>query len=195
MQPALVAFPAWDDSLFVQLNSHAHSAPFDVLFQALMYASNSKIAIALVLAGSLLAARGGLRRVLAVGYFSVGLTSMVVEWILKPWIHRPRPLDAGLPLRALVGLHHSFGFPSAHAANFAALAAALTLARMRGAPAAWVLAGLMGYGRIYVGAHRPLDVLAGWLLGALVGMFTTRALEMVVPGESTRIREKSRSRS
>ena len=57
-------------------------------------------------------------------------------------------------------------FPSNHASNTMAFAIAFSFIFSW---AAWVmipLSLLIGYSRIYCGAHFPLDVLAGWLIGA-----------------------------
>ncbi|RMG60977.1 MAG: phosphatase PAP2 family protein, partial [Calditrichaeota bacterium] len=63
-----------------------------------------------------------------------------------------------------------WGFPSSHAAN--AAAAGTVLARMfpRWRWAFALLAGLIGFTRIYVGVHYPGDVAAGFLLGWAVGL-------------------------
>ncbi len=60
-------------------------------------------------------------------------------------------------------------FPSAHAATTMALATALILSRTT---RAWIvlLPLCVGWSRIYVGKHFPLDVAAGWALGALCGL-------------------------
>lgn len=60
-------------------------------------------------------------------------------------------------------------FPSAHAANSAALAfmAAMLWPRVRKGIVALPL--LVGWSRIYLGKHYPVDILGGWLLGLLMG--------------------------
>lgn len=181
MKTSLVPFPAWDDSLFVRVNGAWHSGPADLLITAIMIASASRWALVGLVAAIFIFTRGRARKVAGVSLVAVGLCDVVVDQILKPWIHRPRPLDTALPLRALVELHHSFGFPSAHAANSAAFASALAVYRSKFAPAAAGLSVLLGYSRIYVGAHRPLDILFGWITGTLVGFAVARLARRWVP--------------
>lgn len=66
---------------------------------------------------------------------------------------------------------HLFGFPSGHACNAfcAALLSSLTARRKWWAPIAFTWASLLSYSRIYVGKHYLGDVLAGALLGLLLG--------------------------
>ncbi|MDE3156409.1 MAG: phosphatase PAP2 family protein [Acidobacteriota bacterium] len=99
------------------------------------------------------------------------LTALLVsDEIVKPLVHRPRPFVAQPGLVRILGNPPTgSGFPSAHVA--AAFAAAWVLAQLfpRGRVAFWSLAGAIACSRIYVGAHYPLDVMAGALLGAAVG--------------------------
>jgi membrane-associated phospholipid phosphatase len=178
MTPApLVPFPAWDDSLFVLLNGRAHGAWLDAAMAALTDVSSLRpLMYALALLPMLLL-RGRARVTWVVAWAAVGLTDLAVDSWLKPLVHRPRPVDAGLPVRALTTLRHSLGFPSAHAANFGALAAALAARGSRLASAAGALALVVGYSRVYVGVHRPLDVLGGWLVGAGAGLLCVAAWE------------------
>lgn len=114
-------------------------------------------AAALVLA---LARRGRDVAYLAVALGGAGTLGAVV----KVWSDRSRPLDD--PLGPAVGS----SFPSAHAVSWAALVATLALlasGRWRRA-ALWggaILVLAIGASRVYLGAHHPSDVLAGYALG------------------------------
>jgi membrane-associated phospholipid phosphatase len=81
----------------------------------------------------------------------------------------PRPYWYTPEVAALTA-EPSFGLPSAHAQNAAAVwgALAATPSRRWAWASALVLALLIGISRIYLGVHFPTDVLAGWILGALV---------------------------
>jgi membrane-associated phospholipid phosphatase len=63
------------------------------------------------------------------------------------------------------------GFVSGHAAIATAVAAALwPYLRSRGRVASVGLVALVGIGRVYAGAHLPVDVLGGVAIGALAGL-------------------------
>ena len=64
-------------------------------------------------------------------------------------------------------VHGNRSFPSAHSANSAALATTIALAYPPLAPFAISVSILVGFSRIYLGVHYPIDVLAGWSIGAL----------------------------
>ena len=105
----------------------------------------------------------GRRRAAWLFALSVG-GSMLLTQVIKHVATRPRPA-----LWVSLRPEHTFSFPSGHAMDTAAVAAALffVLPRHR---RAWVLAPLfalsVGWARMYLGVHYPSDVLAGWSSGA-----------------------------
>jgi membrane-associated phospholipid phosphatase len=69
------------------------------------------------------------------------------------------------------------GFPSGHTCTTAAIAAAATVVflrrkRRRAVVAGiWALTVLIGWSRMYLGSHWPLDVLGGAAIGVACGVF------------------------
>ena len=118
------------------------------------------------------------RRAAAGGLAAVSATSAVVNLVIKPVAHRRRPDRAGaaVPFARHVPMPASRSFPSGHAA--AAMAFATGASRWvpaAGAPL-YALAGVVSYSRIHTGVHFPGDVVAGALIGLVVGDLTAAAL-------------------
>jgi membrane-associated phospholipid phosphatase len=92
-----------------------------------------------------------------------------VNHAFKVIFHGPRPYWADTRVLGL-SVETSFGIPSGHASN--AVVVWGTLAAYLRNRLAWVMAGilifLIGLSRLALGMHYPHDVLAGWLLGAIL---------------------------
>jgi len=62
------------------------------------------------------------------------------------------------------------GFPSGHVAVVAAMAMVMTPYLKRGWKAVpWIVVAIVALGRMYVGAHFPLDLVGGAAVGIAVG--------------------------
>jgi undecaprenyl-diphosphatase len=115
--------------------------------------------------------RAGLLQIILI-VAAVGLADFVTSGIMKPLFERPRPChEIGVMQFIFVpnGCGGAYGFASSHAANSFALATMLYLlfAKNWGRRVAlfFVWATLVGYSRIYVGVHYPLDIVVGALVG------------------------------
>lgn len=96
------------------------------------------------------------------------LTWVLVEKIIKPLVARPRPsIDMGAII--LGNTLADFSFPSGHAAIAWALAYVLRVKEPRWKGALYMLAFLISLSRIYIGKHYPGDVVAGGILGWMIG--------------------------
>jgi decaprenylphosphoryl-5-phosphoribose phosphatase len=99
--------------------------------------------------------------------------AIALNYVIKLVVKRPRPVLEGLP--PLGGAPSSLSFPSAHAASSFAVATAMTRVDPWGA-LAFVLAFALSIGRPYLGMHYPSDVLAGAVLGVLLGLIVPLTL-------------------
>lgn len=116
----------------------------------------------------------GLRRGSAEGSLvaAAGTSTWLIVKLIKVAVRRGRPEDHLCDVIVRGRPQAGLGYPSGHAA--VALTLALTVAphgfqRVL----AVVAAGLAAGGRLYAGAHLPLDVAGGLALGALVGTAAT----------------------
>jgi undecaprenyl-diphosphatase len=109
------------------------------------------------------------------------VTSLVVT-PLKELFARERPPEIDPALGGLVALPDNASFPSGHSATAFAAATAVAVMCPRLRPVALALAAGVALSRVYLQVHFPLDVLAGGLLGAALGVAAAFAARQVATG-------------
>lgn len=169
-----------DDAVLTWLVAHRTPWLTDVMTVVTTVGNTVGVAVLTVILAAVAWRRGERRAALAT------LAVMLLGWGLmngvKYAVRRARP---PVPER-LVDLS-TWSFPSGHAMMSAMAAAAVIVlvtrgllgerARKRGRAAAAVVTAatlLIGFSRLYLGAHWCTDVLAGWALGALWGTLALR---------------------
>jgi membrane-associated phospholipid phosphatase len=153
--------------LFGQVNDFARSTGW-LHTPMLAYATYGVVLFAGLLLAACWIARDRGPRVMAAALWS-GAGTLVAVAANQPIVHhvheaRPYTVHPNI----LVLAHHSadFSFPSDHAVMAGAVTAGLWLVSKRLGAVAAVAALLMGAARVYIAAHYPHDVLAGFALGA-----------------------------
>jgi len=154
----------WDRSLFRVLNEVPAGAA-SVLTPLSRLFLPAAIIVVVVLAIVYAVARN--RSVLPV---VTGLVAAGAAWLLahaaKAIADRPRPYQVVADAVLRQPPAHGTSFPSSHTA--VTLAVAIALAPFLARPLAWTgigYAALVGWSRVYLGVHYPLDILAGAGIG------------------------------
>jgi undecaprenyl-diphosphatase len=130
-----------------------------------------------LLVAAALALFGGTRgrRAAATGIVAIGLSSLLVNQLIKLVGERSRPdrTQLGVPESRWVLMPSSTSFPSGHSASAAAFAVSVgdVLPKLRFPLRA--AAGVVAFSRVYTGVHYPSDVLIGATVGALLGRTTS----------------------
>ena len=106
---------------------------------------------------------------------SLALNAVVCNLWLKPMVARTRPYDL-LGYEILVRRLGDYSFPSGHTSASFAAATALYAIDRRWGTAAYILAVLIGFSRLYLGVHFPTDVLAG----AVIGILAAKAAQWIL---------------
>lgn len=96
--------------------------------------------------------------------------------IIKKEVRRVRPcndVDLKEHVKIRVRCGSGFSFPSSHATNHFAIGIfLLTIFRKRWKPIIWLSIGWaasISFAQIYVGVHYPIDIIAGIIIGSIIG--------------------------
>jgi len=160
-----------DESLFLAINGLAGHVPaVDTFFLFLSGSSSLYLPVALA-SGYWMWVNW--REALIGGGVLAGVVGFVdflggqLKWVFE----RVRPCRA-LDQAVVVGPGKCgvlFSFPSNHAVNTASAAAFLQVLYPKSGWVTWPIVVLVGFSRIYVGAHYVTDVLGGWVIGGCIG--------------------------
>jgi membrane-associated phospholipid phosphatase len=129
------------------------------------------------------------------------LIAVAVNQIIVNAVARPRPYNSLTGVEVLVSRSHDYSFPSDHAITAGAATAGLWIIARYGGRAirsiaitATVLALLLAFARVYVGAHYPGDVAAGLVIGAAIVVVGWLALRQPITALVQRIARQRRLR-
>lgn len=151
----------WLDQPMALLTGRWIWIPFYIALSVMIYfrVGFQKILIALVLIG-----------------LAIVVTDQICASVIRPYVARLRPANIDSPISDMVHIVNGYrggqyGFPSCHASNTFWLAAFMSLLLKR----KWITAMMISwalfqcYTRIYLGLHYPGDILAGAIVGSLIG--------------------------
>lgn len=157
---------AWDEALLVAV-SRLHRPLMTKAMRGVThlgdFQSLSFVGLVLLLAGA--AQTKHLAWMLLVGTGGAALLAQIVKRLSK----RRRPNAGILGFTALVQNPDAFSFPSGHTAASVALAVAWAGEGSGLGLLSSAFAVLVGFSRVYLGVHYPLDVMAGAILGLTAG--------------------------
>lgn len=108
----------------------------------------------------------------------------LVEYSMKHAIARLRPCQVIEGIRLIITCPSSYSMPSGHAISSFAVALPLFYLTQEYIALIWrlyplLLASLIAFSRIYLGVHYPSDVLAGALLGAIIGLVLSSLYQLM----------------
>ena len=94
--------------------------------------------------------------------------------ILKNLVARTRPYDVNTGVQLLVSRLHDYSFPSGHTLSSFVAATIIMHSDRRMGIAAYVFASIIAFSRLYLYVHFPTDILAGALLGIIIGLIVCK---------------------
>ncbi|WP_328421533.1 phosphatase PAP2 family protein [Micromonospora sp. NBC_00389] len=154
--------------LFLEINNLARATPWAHAPLADYAKYGVVLFAALLLAGWWTARQRGTGMLAAV-WAPVGmLLAVAVNQPIVAAVQEPRPYTSLPGILVLADRSADPSFPSDHATMAGAVAAGLLLVSWRLGLLAVAAAAVMGFARVYIGAHYPSDVLTGFALGAVV---------------------------
>lgn len=193
LSPVLDALIKCDIAIFYLVNNGTHNRLFDIVMPFLTDIDNWRIPLAVVWVCLIIF--GGKRGITAALLVCICLvvTDQLSSNLLKPFFSRTRPCNILDNVRCLVNCTYAYSFPSSHATNIFAQATLFSHKYRRLTPILILIAVFVGFSRVYVGVHFPLDVIFGAFIGfvsvviiLLVENFISKPIKKIWPVDDMR---------
>lgn len=169
------AITAIDFSILFWIQEHVRTAWLDSFFPFISYLGNSGMIWIIISVILLFFQRTRLCGICMLVCLAVDC--ILGEGILKHIIMRQRPCVT-VPLHdMLIRIPATSSFPSGHTASSFTAATAVFLHHRSAGIAAYILAALIAFSRLYCYVHFPTDVAAGILLGVCVACVLTPCIQ------------------
>ena len=161
-----------DRSVFLFFNNTLSNPFFDTIFPIITEPRNWLIVALIAMIFFVFKEKKKALGIIALVLVAAALSDLIAYRILKPLFSRLRPchpkffIESG---RFLIGMKSSFSFPSNHAMNMFTAATVLSYFYQKYSGYFFGFAALIGFSRIYVGVHYPLDIIGGATFGIILG--------------------------
>ncbi|UCD64331.1 MAG: phosphatase PAP2 family protein [Candidatus Zixiibacteriota bacterium] len=159
-----------DKSIFLFVNGNLANPITDFIMPVITNDWGLRVVYALAMVTLLITGKARLRWLVLFSAITLLLTDQISAGYLKPLIARVRPCHVLTDINLLVDCGGGYAMPSTHAANVFGQAALFSYHYRR----AWwylcLIAVLVALSRLFVGVHYPGDILAGAVLGAVIGL-------------------------
>ncbi|MBI2062119.1 MAG: phosphatase PAP2 family protein [Candidatus Yanofskybacteria bacterium] len=121
------------------------------------------------------------KKVVFVSLGSALIARFVFVSVIRYFLYSPRPFLVLEHVNILMNHELESSFPSGHASFYFALAMGVYLYNKKIGYIYLILAGLVGFARIFVSVHWPLDILAGAVLGTTTAYIMKRFVASRIP--------------
>ena len=159
---------SWDITLFRLINGQGHNYFLDWFMPFMTDLKNFRYVLPVLVVWVLVREKkAGIVFLVFIG-LTLAITDPFSSRLLKDWVGRVRPCHVLEEVRLLTDCNTSYSFPSSHAVNIFAAAFFLSQPLKKLSPLFFGIAGIVGYSRIYIGIHYPLDVIGGAAIGLLI---------------------------
>jgi len=159
-----------DQTVFRWINNLADTTTWANGFMEFYAKAGVALFALLLVVGFLLGRQRHDHRAMALSVWAGGapLIALLIGQTIGRSVDRARPYNSLDNVHLLLSRTADFSFPSDHATMAGAVAVGLLLVDRRLGIVSGLAALLMAFARVYVGAHYPVDVLAGLVLGGSV---------------------------
>ena len=115
--------------------------------------------------------------------FSLGLTSLMGEGIIKHAVKRVRPCHSLEDDEQLIKKPKYYSFPSGHTASPFSVVSVVTFSQcpFYVIVPIFLVASIIGFSRVYLRVHYLTDVVVGFFLGIVCGFATVLLMNAIVP--------------